>query len=122
MSSDGVSAVTVTRDEGNADAPGSSGDRNAEADGREIPRLRLYADLTYFPGYIDSLTSPSTPEINIHSLGITAAIRSASPSSRDKGDPYYCFRSLDSMKLRSKSAAESHSGKFNDPSKAHEYP
>ena len=53
MSSDGVSAVTVTRDEGNADAPGSSGDRNAEADGREIPRLRLYADLTYCPCYID---------------------------------------------------------------------
>ena len=30
-----------------------------------------------------------------------AVIRSASPSSRDKGDPHYCFRSLDSMKLRS---------------------
>ena len=30
-----------------------------------------------------------------------AVIRSASPNSRDKGDPYYCFRSLDSMKLRS---------------------
>ena len=53
MSSDGVSGVSVTRDKGNADATGSSGDRNAEADGREIPRLRLYADLTYFPGYID---------------------------------------------------------------------
>ena len=53
MSSDGVSGVTVTRDKGNADAPGSSGDRNAEADGREISRLRLYADLTYFPAYID---------------------------------------------------------------------
>ena len=32
---------------------------------------------------------------------LAAVIRSASPSSRDKGDPYYCFRSLDSMKLRS---------------------
>ena len=30
-----------------------------------------------------------------------AVIRSASPSSRDKGDPHYCFRSLDSMKFRS---------------------
>ena len=46
MSSDGVSGVTVTREKGNADAPGSSGDRNAEADGREFPRLRLYTDLT----------------------------------------------------------------------------
>ena len=63
MSSDGVSGVTVTRDKCNADAPGSSGDRNAEADGREIPRLRLYADLTYFPV---TSTSPSTPEVNIH--------------------------------------------------------
>ena len=55
MSSDGVLGVTVTRDKGIADAPGpgSSGDRNAEADGREIPRLRLYVDLTYFPGYLD---------------------------------------------------------------------
>ena len=30
-----------------------------------------------------------------------AVIRLASPSSRDKGDPHYCFRSLDSMNLRS---------------------
>ena len=30
-----------------------------------------------------------------------AVIRSASSSSRDEGDPYYCFRSLDSMKMRS---------------------
>ena len=30
-----------------------------------------------------------------------AVIRSASQSFRDEGDPYYCFRSLDSMKLRS---------------------
>ena len=30
-----------------------------------------------------------------------AVICSASPSSRDKGDPYDCFRSLDSMKVRS---------------------
>ena len=42
MSSDRVSGVTVTRDKGNADAPGSSGDRNAEADGRKIPGLLLY--------------------------------------------------------------------------------
>ena len=32
---------------------------------------------------------------------LAAVIRSASPSSRDKGDSHYCFRSLDSMKLRS---------------------
>ena len=32
---------------------------------------------------------------------LAAVICSASPSSRDKGDPYDCFRSLDSMKLRS---------------------
>ena len=59
---DRVLAVTVTRDDGNADhpgsdpaadAPGSSCDLKAEADGREIPRLQLYADLTYSPCYID---------------------------------------------------------------------
>ena len=32
---------------------------------------------------------------------LAAVIRSASPSSRDQGDPYYCFRSVDSIKLRS---------------------
>ena len=58
MSSDGVSAVRVIRDDGNvdhlaADAPGSSGDRKAEADGSKIPRLQLYADLTYSSCYID---------------------------------------------------------------------
>ena len=58
MSSDGVSAVTVTRDDGNADQPaadahGSIGDRKAEANGREIPRLLLYEDLIYSPYYID---------------------------------------------------------------------
>ena len=56
-----LSAVTVTGDEGNADAPGSSGDRKAmqmplvraAADGREIPRLLLYVYLTYCPCYIN---------------------------------------------------------------------
>ena len=57
MSSDGVSAVTVTRDDsddGNADTPGSSGDRDAETDGHETLRLRLFADLTYSPCYINT--------------------------------------------------------------------
>ena len=58
MSSDGVSAVTVTRDDCNPDQPaadthGSIGDRKAEANGREIPRLLLYEDLIYSPYYID---------------------------------------------------------------------
>ena len=68
MSLDGVSAVTVIRDDGNADhpaadAPGSSGDRKSEAYDREIPRLWLYADQTTVPV---TLTSPSTPEANLH--------------------------------------------------------
>ena len=56
-----LSAVTVTGDEGNADAPGSSCDRKAmqmplvraAADGREIPILLLYVYLTYCPCYIN---------------------------------------------------------------------
>ena len=89
MSSDGVSAVTVTRDEGklgNADAPGSSGDRNAEADGREISRLRLYADLTYFPGYIDKSLydeqrdplRASAPRFDLRALKLIVSAQSAS--------------------------------------------
>ena len=62
----------MTRDEGNADAPGSSSDRNAEADGCEIPRLLLYADLTYFPDYIDKSTH-ETQVLGTH-LGLSASI------------------------------------------------
>ena len=40
--------------DGSSDAPGSSCDRNAEANGSEILRIRIYVYLIYSPCYIDT--------------------------------------------------------------------
>ena len=57
MSSDEEFAVTVSPADGNANAPGSRGDRDAGPDGREIPMhkgpLRFYVDLDYSPSYMN---------------------------------------------------------------------
>ena len=67
MSLDGVSAVTVTRDEGKADAPGSSGNRNAEADGPDSGSMRgIMRRMRTSPTVPVTSTSLSTPEVNLH--------------------------------------------------------